>query len=78
MGPELLVSSVTGHPVVPSRMIYNNIISKKHSHYPQLLGTSYKVSVIISLKKFCHFYAQGKTIYNVNFIQKFVTNDDMR
>ena len=55
-----MVSRVTGHPVVPSRMIYNNIISKKHSHYPQLLGTSYKVSEIISLKKFAIFMRKGK------------------
>ena len=67
-----MVSRVTGHPVVPSRMIYSNIISKKHIHYPQLLGTSYKFSEIIS------FYAQGKTICNANFIQKFVRNDAMR
>ena len=65
-----MVSRVTGHPVVPSRMIYNNVISKMHSHYPQLLGTSYK--------EICHFYAQGKTIYNANFIQTFVRNDNMR
>ena len=61
--PHLLVfmvSRVTGHPVVPSRMIYSNIISKKHSHYPQLLGTSYKVSEIISLKKFAIFMRKGK------------------
>ena len=38
-----MVSRVTGHAVVLFRMIYNNIICKKHSHYPQLLGTSYKV-----------------------------------
>ena len=55
-----MVSRVTGHPVVPSRMIYINIISKKHSHYPQLLGTSYKVSEIISLKKFAIFMRKGK------------------
>ena len=61
--PHLLVfmvSSVTGHPVVPSRIIYNNIISKKHSHYPQLFGTSHKVSVIISSKKFAIFMRKGK------------------
>ena len=46
-----MVSRVTGHPVVPFRMIYNNIISKKHIHYPQLLGTSYKFSEIISYFK---------------------------
>ena len=43
---------------------------KKHIHYPQLLGTFYKFSEIISLKK----SAQGKTIYNANFIQTFVRN----
>ena len=58
-----MVSKVTDHPVVPLRMIYNKIISKKHIHYPQLLGTSYKFSEIISyFKEICHFYAQGKTI----------------
>ena len=41
-----------------------------HSHYSQLFGTSYK--------EICHFYAQGKTIYNANFIQTFVRNDNMR
>ena len=40
-----------GHHVVPFRMIYKNILSKKHVHYPELLGTSYKFSEIISLKK---------------------------
>ena len=63
MTPHLLVfmvSRVTGHPVVPSRMIYNNIISKKRSHYQQLLGTSYKVSEIISLNKFAIFMRNGK------------------
>ena len=63
MTPHLLVfmvSRVTGHPVVPSRMIYSNIISKKYSHYPQLLGTSYKVSEIISLQKFANFMRKGK------------------
>ena len=46
--------------MVPFRMIYNNIISKKHIHYPQLLGTSYKFSEIISLKKFAIFMRKGK------------------
>ena len=57
-----MVPRVTGHPVVPFRMIYNKIISKKHIHYPQLLVTTYKFSEIISyVKEICHFYAQGKT-----------------
>ena len=51
---------ITGHPVVPFRMIYNNIISKKHIHYPQLLDTSYKFSEIISLKKLAIFMRKGK------------------
>ena len=55
-----MVSRVIGHPVVPSGMIYSNIISNKHSHYPKLLGTSYKVSEIISLKKFAIFMRKGK------------------
>ena len=46
--------------MVPFRMIYNNIISKTHIHYPQLLGTSYKFSEIISLKKFAIFMCNGK------------------
>ena len=46
--------------ILPSRMIYSNIISKTHSHYPQLLGISYKVSEIISLKKFAIFMRKGK------------------
>ena len=44
-------------------MIYNKIISKKHIHYPQLLGASYKFSEIISyFIETSHFYAQGKTV----------------
>ena len=63
--------------VVPYRKIYNKIISKQHIHYPQLLGTSYTFSGIISyFKKICHFYARENN--NANFIPTFVRNDDMR
>ena len=58
--PVFMVSRVTGHPVVPFRMIYNNIISRKHSRYPQLLGTSYTFSGIISLKTLAIFMRKGK------------------
>ena len=73
-----MVSRVTGHPVVPSRMIYSNIISKTHSH-PQLLGTSYKVSEIISLKKFAIFMHKGKqyimlTLYK--YLLEMMTQDN--
>ena len=65
-----MFSRVTGYPVVPFRMIYNNIISKKHIHYPQLLGTSYKFSEIISLKKFAIFMRKGKQYIMLTLYKK--------
>ena len=64
-----MVLRVTGHPVVPFRMIYNKIVSNKHIHYPQLLGTFYKFSEIIS------YFLENN---NANFIPKFVKNYAMR
>ena len=79
--PHLLVfmvSRVTGHPVVPSRMIYSNIISKKHSPLSTIIRYILQSFRNYIFKEICHFYAQGKTIYNANFIQTFVRNDEMR
>ena len=72
-----MVLRVTGHRLVPSRMIYNNIISKKHIHYPQLLGTSYKFSEIISLKKFAIFMIKGKQVTSTKLIKTEHTNSEI-